>query len=122
LQEYENNYLEDQEVCCDENTPCVPNENDKLNSKIKEELEKNYREQQILLKDNKNAIIDFITDNKDSIRLEDLKIYEPVYKCYREKGNCQVCNRLSNISCKNYNSHHNNKEVGLCTNQWKQHL
>ncbi len=23
-------------------------------------------------------------------RIHDLKIYEPVYKCYREKGNCQV--------------------------------
>jgi hypothetical protein len=93
-----------------------------LKSKIQEELEKSNREQQILLKDNNQTIINFLVDNKESIRVEDLKIYEPVYKCYREKGNCQVCNRLSNISCKNYNSHHNNKEVGLCTNHWKQHL
>ena len=46
--------------------------------KIKEELEKVIREQQILLKENKQNIIDFILDNKDSIRVEDLKIYEPI--------------------------------------------
>lgn len=63
-----------------------------LKAKIKEELEKSTRGKKILLKENKNYIIDFITDNKESIRIEDLKIYEPVYKCYREKGNCQICN------------------------------
>ena len=68
---------------------------------MKEELKKHKEEQQILLKENKQNIIDFIIDNKDSIRIEDLKIYEPIYKCYREKGNCHICNSLSNIICKN---------------------
>jgi hypothetical protein len=91
-------------------------------TKMKEEIRKHKEEQLILLKENKRSIINFLIDNKDSIRVEDLQIYEPIYKCYREKGNCYICNRLSNISCKNCNSHHNNKEVGLCTNHWKQHL
>ena len=77
---------------------------------MKEELRKHKEEQLILLKENKQNIIDFIIDNKDSIRIEDLKIYEPIYKCYREKGNCHICNILSNIICKNCNNY--NKEFG----------
>jgi hypothetical protein len=91
-----------------------------LKSKIKNELEKNYREQLILLKENKQNIINFIIDNRDSIRIEDLKSYEPIYKCYRQKGNCHICNNLSNIVCKNCNNY-DNKEVWLCTNDWQQH-
>ena len=86
---------------------------------MKEELKKHKEEQLILLKENKQNIIDFIIDNKDSIRIEDLKIYEPIYKCYREKGNCQICNSLSNIICKNCNNY--NKENWLCINHWQQH-
>jgi hypothetical protein len=77
-----------------------------------------------LLKENKQIIIDFLLDNKDSIRIEDLKIYEPVYKCYREKGNCHICKSTTNIICKNcnsYNYNNKNEEVWLCTNHWKQH-
>jgi hypothetical protein len=135
LQEYENNHSpEEQEICCDENTLCVPNEEDEkvtnsnenkmviadtnnynneiysdkgknghsknteedeesnieylnldLKLKIKEELEKSHREQLILLKENKQTIIDFLIGNKNSIRVEDLKIYESIYKCYQEK-------------------------------------
>ena len=137
MQEYEKNQLdkeiEEQQVCCDENIPCVNNSNNReklltnnnltvrssqiqmnyqdnvdylhkgenrhskniveddkldiehlkpdLKEKIKEELEKSNREQKILLKENKQSIIDFIIDNRDCIRIEDLKIYEPVYKC-----------------------------------------
>ncbi|HET7644844.1 MAG TPA: hypothetical protein VFK40_15170 [Nitrososphaeraceae archaeon] len=93
-----------------------------LKSKIKDELERNQREQLILLKENKQNIIDFIIENKDSIRIEDLKIYEPIYKYYRQKENCQICNTLSNIVCKNCDiSHNNNKEVWLCTNHWQEH-
>ena len=95
-----------------------------LKAKIKEKLEKSDREQKILLKENKQNIIDFLLNNKDSIRIEDLKIYEPVYKCYREKGKCHLCNSLSNIICTNCNDkyHYNNiKETWLCTNHWKQH-
>ena len=181
LQEYEKHYQlnrkDQQQVCCDENTPCVTNENEEKNipnnkkvilsiatteslvvkqtkqqnyshrgenrhSKnigdkesdneklisnltfsIKDELEKQEKEQILLLKANKQTIIDFITDNKDSIRIEDLKIYEPVYKCYRQKGHCHICNSLSNIICKNCynNSHYNIKEVWLCTSHWQQH-
>jgi hypothetical protein len=90
-----------------------------LNSKIKEELEKSDREQLIMLKEYKQNIIDFILDNKESIKVEDLKIYEPIYKCYRDKGNCHVCNTLTNIICFNCNC--TNKEFWLCTNHWKQH-
>lgn len=46
-----------------------------LKEKMKDELEKNEKEQLILLKDNKQNIIDFIIDNKDSIKIEDLMIY-----------------------------------------------
>jgi hypothetical protein len=73
--------------------------------KEQEELEKSDIKQLILLKQNKQTIIDFLLDSKDSIRIEDLKVYGPIYKCYREKGNCQVCNTITNIiciSCGNY--------------------
>ena len=99
----------------------IDNYNIKLdqNEKIKEEFEKSKREQKILLKENKQNIIDFILDNKESIKIEDLKIYEPIYKCYREKGNCQVCNTITNIICISCGNYKN--EVWLCTNHWKQH-
>jgi hypothetical protein len=93
-----------------------------LKSKIKYELERSHREQIILLKQNKEAIIDFLVDNKDSIKIEDLKTYEPIYKCYHEKGNCHICNSLSNIICIGCNSHnYNNREIWLCINHWQQH-
>ena len=82
----------------------------------KHELEE---EQQILLsEDKRHNIIDFILNNKDSIRVEDLNISEPFYKCYREKANCSICNSLSNIICTNCNNH---EEIWLCTNHWQQH-
>jgi hypothetical protein len=90
-------------------------------SKIKEELEKSHREQLIMLKENKTNIINFLLSNKDSIRIEDLKIYEPIYKCYRQKGNCHICNSLSNIICINCNPNYNNEETWLCTNHWQKH-
>ena len=157
------------QICCDENTPCVSKEYDKvinsnkmmmnadtnnynnnyidshkgenrhsknigqqsvkelenkhlkpeLKAKIKEELERSHRDQLLLLKENKQNIIDFLSANKDSIRIEDLKIYEPIYKCYREKGNCQICNNLSNIICINCDNYYN--KIWLCTNHWQQH-
>ncbi len=83
------------------------------NSHSKNMVEELYAEQLILLKNNKEAIIDFLLDNIDAIRTEDLKIYEPVYKCYREKGHCHICKSTTNILCKNCNenSYHNNNEV-----------
>jgi hypothetical protein len=119
FQEYikENNYQSEKEEEID-------NDNLKLdlNAKIKKEFEKSNREQKILLKENKQNIIDFIIDNKDSIKIEDLKIYEPIYKCYREKGYCLYCNTITNIICKNcYNNNHNNKDVWLCTYHWQEH-
>ena len=41
-------------------------------------------------------IIGFIIVNKNSIRIKDLKIIESFYKYYRNKGNCIICNSLSN--------------------------
>ena len=87
-----------------------------LKTKMKEEIRKHKEEQLVLLKENKQNIIDFIIDNKDLIRIEDLKIYEPIYKCYRKRGNCQICNILSNILCKNCN-----ENSWLCINHWQQH-
>ncbi len=66
----------------------LENENLKLELKVKmeEELKKHKEEQLILLKDNKQNIIDFIVYNKDAVRTEDLKAYEPIAKCYMERG------------------------------------
>jgi hypothetical protein len=72
-----------------------------------------------MLKDNKQIVIDFLSANKESIKIEDLKIYEPVYKCYREKGHCNICNSLTNIIC--IICSNKNKEVWLCINHWLQH-
>jgi hypothetical protein len=112
LQEYEKEEIDNDNIKLD------------LNAKMKEELKKHKEEQLLLLKENKQNIIDFIIDNKDSIRIEDLKSYEPIYKCYREKGHCFYCNTITNIICKNChnnNYYHNNKEVWLCTNHWQEH-
>ena len=88
----------------------------------KEEFKKHKEGQLILLKENKQNIVNFIIDNKDSIRIEDLKIYEPIYKCYRKKRNCHICNNLSNIICRNCsNYYNNNKEIWLCKNHWQDH-
>ena len=115
FQEYEkeiNHQLEKEEL---------ENDNLKLdlNTKMKEGLEKCNREQLILLRENKQNIIDFLLNNKDSISVEDLKVYEILYKCYKENGNCHICNSVSNIicmRCRNYN-----KEVWLCTDHWQIH-
>ena len=56
-----------------------------LKAKIEKDIRKHIEEQLILLKDNKQNIIDFIIDNKDSIKVEDMRIYGSVYKCYRKK-------------------------------------
>jgi hypothetical protein len=168
IEEYENKNShrldnEEEQLCCDENTPCVPDDNNNSNkrmvidaincnnanvshkgenrhskkiedkqeldkeniksdpeSKIKEEFEKSFREQMILLKDNKQNIINFLVGNKESIKIEDLKAYEPIYKCYREKDCCFYCNDSTNIICISC-SKHRNKEVWVCTNHWKQH-
>ena len=177
IEEYENKINSqlgkevEQEVCCDENTPCVnSSDNEKLltnnilsvsssqsqvkyqnsiddsykrenphnkstkeeldmkhikpnlKEQIKYELEEHEKKQQILLKENKQIILEFLLDNKDSIRIEDLKIYEPIYKCYRQKGICDICNVLTNIICRNCNRYYNNKEVWLCTYHWQQHI
>ena len=87
-----------------------------LKTKMKEEIRKHKEEQLLILKENKQTIIDFLIDNKDAIKIEDLKIYEPIYKCYRKRGNCQICNILSNILCKNCN-----ENSWLCINHWQQH-
>jgi hypothetical protein len=93
-----------------------------LKAKMKDEFKQYNEEQIVILKQNKQNIINFLLDNKESIRIDDLKIYEPIYKCYREKGHCHICNALTNIVCINRNnSHNNNKEVWLCTNHWNQH-
>ena len=102
----------------------LENENLKpeLKAKMKRRLKNHKEEQLILLKDNKHDIIDFIVSNKDAIKTEDLKAYESIYKCYRKRGNCYLCNSLANIICKNCcNNYKNNKEIWLCINHWKQH-
>ena len=100
---------------------------EKLNFLLKEYYEKYQKrlkeseeqQQQIILnkEEKRHNIVSFILDNnKDSIKIEDLKIYEPIYKCYRARGNCINCNSLSNIICINCNNH-----SWLCTNHWQQH-
>jgi hypothetical protein len=74
-----------------------------------------------LLQENKQNIIDFLSVNIDSIRIEDLKIYEPVYKCYRQKGHCHTCNNISNVICISCNNYQNNEEIWLSTNHWQEH-
>jgi hypothetical protein len=98
----------------------IKSESDNKNLKpIVQAQIKKEEDQQIILKQNQQTIIDFLIDNKESIRFEDLKIYEPVYKSYREKRNCIICNRLSNIICINCSNY--SKEIRLCTNHWQQH-
>jgi hypothetical protein len=92
-----------------------------IRAKIKEEFKKHNEEQLLILKENKQNIIDFLLDNKDSIKIEDLKIYGPVYKCYREKGNCHICKSTTNIICRNCSNYNNKDKIWLCSNHWQQH-
>ena len=87
--------------------------------KIKEELETREKKTTNTAKKKQTKYYRFIIENKDSIRVEDLKINEPVYRCYREKGNCHICNKISNIICINCNNQIYG--VWLCTNHWQQH-
>jgi hypothetical protein len=95
----------------------------KLTIQLKEELKKHEEEQLRLLKENKQTIVKFLLENKDFIIMEDLKAYEPIYECYREKGQCIYCNTTTNIICKNCSNYNynNNKEIWLCINHWQQH-
>ena len=110
----------------DEDDEALENENLKpgLKAKMKKDLKRHKEEQLILLKENKENIIDFLLDNKDVIKVEDLKNYEPLYKCYRKKGNCHICNTLSNIICKNCSNYtyNNNNETWICSSHWQEHV
>jgi hypothetical protein len=123
IEEYEKQQLDKELEEGSENE--INNENLKSELKIqmKEEFKKYNKEQLTLLKENKQHIVDFIIDNRDSIRIEDLKTYEPIYKCYRKKGNCLYCKTISNIICRNSSNYNynNNKDFWLCTNHWQQH-
>ena len=123
IEEYEKNQL-DKELE-EELENKIYNENLKPELKIQmKEFKKNKEEQLILLKENKQNIVDFIIYNKDEIKIEDLKIYEPIYKCYRRKDHCHICNTLTNIICKKYhnNNYHNNKELWLCASHWQEQI
>jgi hypothetical protein len=74
-----------------------------------------------LLQENKQNIIDFLSVNIDSIRIEDLKIYEPVYKCYRQKGPYHTCNNISNVICISCSNYQNNKEIWICKKHCQEH-
>jgi hypothetical protein len=98
---------------------------EKLNFLLKEYYEKYHirlteseeQQQQIILNEEKrHNIVSFILDNKDAIKIDDLKVNEPIYKCYRERGNCHICNSLSNILCKNCN-----ENVWVCLNHMQNH-
>ena len=80
--------------------------------------ESEEQQQQIILNEEKrHNIVSFILDNnKDPIKIDDLKINEPIYKCYRARGNCIICNSLSNIICINCTNY-----SWLCTNHWQEH-
>ena len=60
------NTVEDEELEIEDLKP-------ELKTKMKEEIGKHKEEQLILLKEYKQNIIDFLSGNKDSIRVEDLK-------------------------------------------------
>ena len=68
-----------------------------------------------LIQQNKDKIIDFLMDNKDLIRINDLRVYDIIYQSFEQKKNCNVCNKLSNIICMNCN------KVWLCKKHCKEH-
>jgi hypothetical protein len=123
IEEFEKRLLDKELEKKQENEIYNENLKPELKIQIKEEFKPHQEEQLILLKENKQNIIDFLSANKESIKIEDLRIYEPIYKCYREKGHCFYCNTITNTICKNChnNSYHNNKEVWLCTDHWQEH-
>jgi hypothetical protein len=77
LQEYEKNYQLDRkgkEVCCDENTPCVPNENNNSNEKKMMNVDTgNYNNDYIDLHKGKNGHSKNNTEEDDGLNIEYMK-------------------------------------------------
>jgi hypothetical protein len=65
----------------------------------------------------KEQIVEFFTNIKDKIKIEDLILYEPIFTSNIQKNKCSVCKEFANIHCINCNS----KNVWLCVDHWKQH-
>jgi hypothetical protein len=66
---------------------------------------------------NKDRIVEFFMNIKDSIIIEDLRVYEPIWNFKREKGKCSICQEFANIHCINCS----NNNAWLCVDHWKQH-
>lgn len=71
IEEFEKRLLDKKSEKELENEIYNENMKPKLNIQMKEEFKQHQEEQLILLKENKQNIMDFLLDNKDSIRIEE---------------------------------------------------
>jgi hypothetical protein len=55
---------------------------------------------------------------KDKIKMEDLTLYEPIFRSTIQKSKYTICQEFANIHCINCS---NNDNVWLCVDHWKQH-
>ena len=65
----------------------------------------------------RSEMVNLFMNLKDKIKIEDLTLYEPIFKLNIQKSKCFICQEFANIHCINCN--HNN--AWLCVDHWKQH-
>ncbi len=75
-------------------------------------LEQGLDEQYIKYKE---EFVKFLESIKQNVKIEDLRVAEPVWKSSRPASECVVCKQFANIQCVNC------YDVWLCVDHWKQH-
>jgi hypothetical protein len=63
---------------------------DTFDKLLQQGLEEEYQQ-------NKDQIVESLINIKDRIRIEDLRVYEPIWTIKREKCKCSLCNEFANI-------------------------
>jgi hypothetical protein len=64
----------------------------------------------------RDEIVSLFMNIKDSISIEDLRVYEPIWTLKREKSKCSICNEFPNIHCVNCKNN-----IWLCVDHWVYH-
>ena len=80
-----------------------------LNKVLEQGLEEDYQQY-------KDQLIDFFMSITEKIRIEDLRVYEPIWTFKTEKAKCSICNEFANIHCINCKDY-----IWLCVDHWQYH-
>ena len=64
----------------------------------------------------KDDLVNFFMNIKDKIKIEDLRVYEPIFTSNIQKSKCSICQEFANIHCVNCKDN-----IWLCVDHWCQH-